>query len=830
MRKVIIIYLTVFIHFQSIASTPVLKSGKPIQNTNSAAPFRGPGLGNKLIGTAFTSPSNNNRPDIFIQHTVPLKWNKEVLLYRWQYDTEDGRPVFDSGTVITHQIAKQYTPRYLFQTKDHSIHCIWTDSKSMIYSILDIKELTFKETDKFDVTQTPQINNTMTALSNFDGSTNLIFSVSHGNYMGWQALKMHTRGNVYDPFDGAGIWRGEMPTADLYTISLTDIQQNKANSLKKITSSSESVLLHHGWSMTTVNLGKGHERDIITGSMLGNFYYFQNISLTNIEIAKSGYIIDPQYTAIRHPANSPSPIAYPNFKTGLSDLLVTSEGWMSYYQFTGEFKDEMPVYKALGPALKVDGELTFGTLPVINVVDWNGDNLPDIISGNSHGTVLLAENKGTKDKPCFITGKKLTVNNTPILIQPGYSGSIQGPMEARWGYTCPTVTDWNSDGLPDMLLSSTEGRHLVYINNGTKEQPNLTAPTPLYCNGLDLHGTWRVQAAVGEIKKQMAYITLDDQDEFHLYWRIDDYNVRDGGKLHLTDGSVIQANYRYAGGTGRLKLHLADWDQDGHKDLIVGTMLESSVPCKKSGLPSSLGNVGAMPLFLRNSGSEELKFENPRVFQFNDKHILLGIHSCSPVVADLDNDKKLDLIVGEETGRVLFYAHDEITFSNVKLLDNIVPNCIWQKTTIDSSWHNNLNWWRGIPDKKSNAIIKNKTSIVLDAMNTYCKNLSLSGNSSLTIDKKQILNIFDKLTLEAQAPEKSNIIINGGKLKASIIDFKSSNNNITISQGNIITKIESRKKIEEYIAKGNIRASSPKDDISITTNGKLIFISVSSKN
>ena len=57
--------------------------------------------------------------------------------------------------------------------------------------------------------------------------------------------------------------------------------------------------------------------------------------------------------------------------------------------------------------------------------------------------------------------------------------------------------------------------------------------------------------------------------QFHLYWRVDDYNLKDGGKLKLDDGSIISGNFLKAGGTGRLKFNLVDWNQDAKLDLIV---------------------------------------------------------------------------------------------------------------------------------------------------------------------------------------------------------------------------------------------------------------------
>ena len=39
----------------------------------------------------------------------------------------------------------------------------------------------------------------------------------------------------------------------------------------------------------------------------------------------------------------------------------------------------------------------------------------------------------------------------------GPNGSIQGPAEAKWGYTTLNVADWDGDGLPDIVLNSIWG-------------------------------------------------------------------------------------------------------------------------------------------------------------------------------------------------------------------------------------------------------------------------------------------------------------------------------------------------------------------------------------
>lgn len=62
---------------------------------------------------------------------------------------------------------------------------------------------------------------------------------------------------------------------------------------------------------------------------------------------------------------------------------------------------------------------------------------------------------------------------------------------------------------------------------------------PLYYDGLELHGTWRVKPAVAKLDDRMAYVTLDDDDEFHLFWRVDDFNVTNDGKLRLENGEPL---------------------------------------------------------------------------------------------------------------------------------------------------------------------------------------------------------------------------------------------------------------------------------------------------
>src|SRR5690606_9479004 len=66
-----------------------------------------------------------------------------------------------------------------------------------------------------------------------------------------------------------------------------------------------------------------------------------------------------------------------------------------------------------------------------------------------------------------------------IRVLAGYNGSIQGPAEAKWGYTTPSVADWNGDGLLDIIINSILGKLVWFENIGTRTEPQLAAAKPI---------------------------------------------------------------------------------------------------------------------------------------------------------------------------------------------------------------------------------------------------------------------------------------------------------------------------------------------------------------
>lgn len=646
----------------SFAAEPAMVSGEPIKI--SAGVLRGKlavGLSTKTVGVVNVG---GKEPGIF---TVATNHSPRPGLYLFEFLQRDpsGAPVFKNPIEIDQPNGKSKAPPEgtIFQTKDGLIHGLWVKNKQLVRTRFDAAEKKFVVSgEEIALTGLPRNPGWMTVVENEDGSLEVLLGVKDDTPQRPTETKTW-RDPAYRPFDGAGVYRGGWPFCYLYSACLENIDAPQFTQLRQVTPTQREALLHFG-TITKVDLGAGRERDILTGSWFGNFLYYHNTSSDSVVLENQRLVSDGAGVAIRHGAIRPSPIAYPNAQTGkLSDLIVGGEGALYYYRFTGKFnKHGAPIYAEPTPVLEQNSKMYAGSLPVINTADWDGDGDLDILAGNSEGKVIFFRNAGTNAKPSFEDSVEIHAAGKPIHIQPGYN-DVQGPQEARWGYASPAIADWNDDGLLDVVMSSATAKHKVFLNTGTPKEPKLEAAVPLYCRGLDLHGTWRVKPGVAKLDGRMAYFALDDDDEFHLYWQIDPYNLEDGGKLKLEDGTNIRANFLAAGGTGRAKFLPTDWDRDGKIDLLVGTPRHGSIPNPEKGLPQSAGLKGAAIIFLKNVGTNaQPVYAWPTMMQFKGKPIYLDQHECSAAVWDTGQPDGPDLLAGAQDGRVIYYARKDLSW------------------------------------------------------------------------------------------------------------------------------------------------------------------------
>ncbi|MEA1950824.1 MAG: VCBS repeat-containing protein [Planctomycetota bacterium] len=549
---------------------------------------------------------------------------------------------------------------------DGVIYGIFASGKRVRVCILDRAKQAFQQVALSNKLDLPgSIGGGMAAHIDAEGKLHVYFSIADGT--SYRPPGDH-HAATYLPFDGAGFWRGGIPRRKLFHARFDKPKLGKTEIVNRIGRGPGEFLFSLG-GMTVVKLGENRPPALVTSEKLGVMRYFAMDPSTE-KLAARQFVNNEELVALRHPVINANLKAIPDPKTGLSNLVVGDTGRIWFYRFTGRFAENgSPIYGSPRPVQAEAVHLTLGALPVISPGDVDGDGLIDLIAGNDAGQLLFVKNIGDPRRPEFDEPAPVSVGGRPLDIKAGYRGSIQGPGEAMWGYTCPTLHDWNGDGRLDVILNSIMADYMLLLQQPSDAGPVFTEPKRIYCDGLQLHLAWRSQPAITDwgTGGRLSMIVLDERNLLRRYWRIDNQNVERGELLRLHDGSPIAANVdEGAGQTGRAKLVAHDWDGDGDIDLLIGASRGLSFPASKSTcLPSYYqSNRKASVLLLRNIGSNSKPvFDYVKQLDFNGKRIGLGIHSCSPAPVDLGRGV-VDLLVGEENGSIHYYPRESLSVSS----------------------------------------------------------------------------------------------------------------------------------------------------------------------
>ena len=171
---------------------------------------------------------------------------------------------------------------------------------------------------------------------------------------------------------------------------------------------------------------------------------------------------------------------------------------------------------------------------VLSVADWDGDGLPDIIVNSIWGKIEWFRNLGSKDGLKLAPAQPVRVAWEGEAPKPAWNWWTPEPgtLVTQWR-TTPVATDWNGDGLTDLIVLDQEG-YLAYYERFRTPGGELL-----------LHPGRRIFHATN----------------CSLY----DYLK---GVINATPG-FLQLNNGIGGRSGRRKICFMDWDGDGRLDLIV---------------------------------------------------------------------------------------------------------------------------------------------------------------------------------------------------------------------------------------------------------------------
>jgi hypothetical protein len=530
-----------------------------------------------------------------------------------------------------------------------------------------------------------------------DEALDLIVGIGDWGDYGWD-----------NAFDSQGRWiRGPLH-GYVYLIHNTGTAENaQYDKAEKILAAGKPPLVAGGskpvdvYGMPSPNFadfdGDG-DLDLICGEFVDKFTWFENIGTRKHPRYAAGRYLTCMGKPLKMDLCMILPVALDWDKDGDVDLIVGQEdGRVALVENTGKVIYGMPQF--LPPIFfqQQADEVKFGVLITPYSFDWDNDGDQDLICGNSAGYVGFIENLDGGNPPKWAAPVYLKADDKVIRIMAGPNGSIQGPCEAKWGYTTLNVADWDHDGLPDIVINSIWGKVLWYRNIGTRQNPKLTAAKPIEVEwagkppiatvggkppkpawnwwepkGKILATQWRTTPVVIDYDSDGSndLIMLDHEGYLAMFQRARDparqepkreqYAVSLSGELILLPGKriffiehtsvfdsmhrpknqtggLLRMNDGFAGKSGRRKFCFADWDLDGRLDLLVNSQ-----------------NIN----FLRNISTDQ----NKHLFRdmgMVDNRILAG-HTTSPTVVDWNKDGIPDLLVGAEDG-FLYYMRNPHT-------------------------------------------------------------------------------------------------------------------------------------------------------------------------
>lgn len=503
---------------------------------------------------------------------------------------------------------------------------------------------------------------------NADGARDIVVGVGDWSAYGWDAA-----------YDENGNWTNGPLHGYVYLIeNRGSTEQPVYADPVKIEAGGEPIDVYGAPTPVVADFNGDGGLDIVTGEFLDTPRFFENV----------GTPTGPEYAA-----GKPIPLAGGGHleldlqmlvvttidwnKDGHQDLVIGEEdGRVSLVKNTGTVRDGIPVFEKPEYFQQRAQHLKAAALATPSAVDWNGDGRQDLISGDTAGRINFVENLGgDAATPTWAEAVRLRAGGSEIRHQAGANGSIQGPAEAKWGYTTPVAADWNHDGLPDLVVNDIWGKVVWYENVGSRKDPRLAAAEPVEVQwegatpepawnwwdpeGDELVTQWRTTPFVIDLDEDGLndLVSLDHEGYLAFFERektaaglvlkpgerifVGEAGSSrfEGGRGEVVDApkGALQLNSSTNGQSGRRKFTMVDWTQDGKLDIVIN---------------------GTNAQLLENVGTQD----EPWLFELSGdiSNGQLAGHTTSPTVVDWDGNATPDLLLGAEDGHFYYqpWNHD----------------------------------------------------------------------------------------------------------------------------------------------------------------------------
>jgi hypothetical protein len=295
----------------------------------------------------------------------------------------------------------------------------------------------------------------------------------------------------------------------------------------------------------------------------------------------------------------------------------------------------------------------------VRAADWDGDGKPDLLAGDTDGFIWFFKVLSRSSRREEALLKRGTRNAERGVLSQGLLTSARAPatwslfasaekllaagqplsVAASGGHARFDICDWNNDGRKDLVVADGQGSLTLFLNNGRKSKPALTAGQKISADGkaiqLDARSSVLVCDWDNDRRKDLV---LADEKGYYLCKNVgtDAAPLLAAAKPILFGGRKVSYVRPNLGS-------FVDWDGDGKRDLI-GCHFENSIRFYRN---IGSGAPGEEPQFADPDGVVILQGESPQMISGAE-------------AVDWNGDGDIDLLTGQGHGGsgLRFYERD----------------------------------------------------------------------------------------------------------------------------------------------------------------------------